>query len=166
MNKWDKRFINLAETISTWSKDDSKQVGAVIVDTDRRIISTGYNGLPKNINENSLNKDEKLSKTLHAEMNAILFSRRDLTGTSIYISTLPVCSLCAAVIIQLKISRVVCKIPDNPKSKWYKSHKLAKQMLKEAKVTLEYYQIHNKKIQKIKKTKNIKCKDKENTKCK
>ena len=43
---WDKRFLDLAEYISSWSKDTSSKVGAVIVH-NKRIVSTGYNGFPE-----------------------------------------------------------------------------------------------------------------------
>ena len=43
MNKWDKNFLELAKTVSTFSKDPSTQVGAVIVDDDNRVVSIGYN---------------------------------------------------------------------------------------------------------------------------
>lgn len=145
-NKWDLRFIKLSQSISTWSKDDRKQVGAIIVDNDKRIISTGYNGLPKGVKDSSTDNNEKLSKTLHAEVNAILFSKRDLKDTTIYISTLPVCSHCAAIIIQSGIRRVVCEMPSSPSSKWYKPHQTARDMLKESGVMLSYYYIINDEI--------------------
>ena len=42
---WDKRFLAVAKEISTWSKDPSKKIGAIIV-KDKRILATGYNGFP------------------------------------------------------------------------------------------------------------------------
>ncbi len=41
---WDRRFLEMAELVSNWSKDSSTRVGSVIVDGDKRVISTGYNG--------------------------------------------------------------------------------------------------------------------------
>ena len=46
-NKWHKHFIEVAKLTSNLSKDPSTQVGAVVVDRDRRILATGYNGFPK-----------------------------------------------------------------------------------------------------------------------
>ena len=46
---WDRKFLALAQHISTWSKDPSKQVGAVAVGNNRNILATGYNGFPKGI---------------------------------------------------------------------------------------------------------------------
>ena len=51
---WDTRFIDLAKLVSTWSKDPSTKVGAVITDDNNRVISLGYNGFPKNIQDISL----------------------------------------------------------------------------------------------------------------
>jgi dCMP deaminase len=53
MNKWDKNFLQLAKTVSTFSKDPSTKVGAVIVDDDNRVISIGYNGFPKGIKDDN-----------------------------------------------------------------------------------------------------------------
>ena len=68
--KWESRFFDLAKTISSWSKDPSKKIGVIIVNSENKIVSTGYNGFPKNINdsEERLNyKYFKRSITLHAE---------------------------------------------------------------------------------------------------
>ena len=51
-NKWDQRFIRVAREVSSWSKDPSKQIGAVIV-KDKRILATGYNGFPKGIDDSA-----------------------------------------------------------------------------------------------------------------
>ena len=50
MNKWDERFINLAEFIGEWSScyQDGRHVGAVIV-KDKRVLATGYNGAPSGV---------------------------------------------------------------------------------------------------------------------
>ena len=51
MNKWDVRFLRLALEVSTWSKDRSTQVGAVIVGEDRTRGPYGYIGFPRFIND-------------------------------------------------------------------------------------------------------------------
>lgn len=51
MSKWDSRFMDLARLVAGWSKDPSTQVGAVIVDPDKRIVSTGFNGFPRCVND-------------------------------------------------------------------------------------------------------------------
>ena len=60
MTKWDVRFLELAKQIASWSKDPSTQVGCVVVGPDREIRSTGFNGLPRGIedSEERLNNRE------------------------------------------------------------------------------------------------------------
>lgn len=109
-NMWDERFIKLTDVIGEWSKDPSTRVGAVIVDKNRRIISAGYNGYPRGIDDTIVNRDQKILKTIHAEANAIMFARQHLDGCTIYIN-FPPCSSCAASIVQSGITRVVFKEP-------------------------------------------------------
>lgn len=106
MTDWNERFLALAEHIATWSKDPSTKVGAVIVDPQRRIVATGYNGPPQGVADMLyLPRERKLMRTLHAEANAILFAKRDLTGCTIYVTHHP-CAHCAAMIIQAGIVAV------------------------------------------------------------
>jgi dCMP deaminase len=44
--KWIVRFLDLARTVSQWSKDPSTKVGAVIADNQQRVVSLGFNGFP------------------------------------------------------------------------------------------------------------------------
>lgn len=106
--KWDRRFLRIAEEISLWSKDSSTQVGAVIV-RDRRILSTGYNGFPRRVRDDpSLldDRDAKYGRTVHAELNAILNARVSLEGATLYTTFQP-CSACVLAIIQSDIREVV-----------------------------------------------------------
>lgn len=138
--KWNRRFIELAKLVATWSKDPSSQVGAVIVDEHRRIVSTGYNGFAVGVNdlpERLNNRDVKYKIILHAEENAIMFARRDLTGCSLYVTNLPPCAHCASLIVQSGIKNVyaVCdEVPD----RWKDSYKLTCQVFKEAGVSLQF----------------------------
>lgn len=109
MDKWDRRFLGLAEEIATWSKDPSTKVGAVIIGKDRGIISYGYNGFPRFCCDNPEeyhDREVKYKKTVHAEVNAVLFARCDLSTATLY-TTHPPCDKCAPVIIQAGIRRVV-----------------------------------------------------------
>lgn len=105
--KWDEYFMGLAYAAAAKSKDPSTQVGAVIVDNDRRIVSVGFNGPPRGVDDtNSYSSRElKLLRVLHAEENAILFAGRSLRDCSIYVTHHP-CAHCAAVIIQAGIRNV------------------------------------------------------------
>lgn len=107
--KWEHRVLRLAALTATWSKDPSTQVGAVITDGANRIVSQGYNGLPRGVSDDPAvlaDRDEKLRRTVHAEMNAVLFAGRSVEGCTIYV-THPPCARCAAVLIQAGIRRVV-----------------------------------------------------------
>ena len=136
--KWHKRFLELAKFISNWSKDPSTKVGAVIVDKDNRIVSTGYNGFPKNIRDTKYrynNRDIKYKIILHAEENAISYAKRDLSNCILYISGLPPCAHCASLIIQSGIKKIIVPKQEIPE-RWIESVELSKQILKEANIKL------------------------------
>lgn len=123
MKNWDKTFIEIAKLIAEHSTCVRKQVGALIV-KDKRIVSTGYNGVPSGLKhcnkfftENNLkepdfyNKHGDFSKKfeLHAEQNAILFAGKVYTsceGATLY-TTLSPCSDCCKLIAGAGIKRVV-----------------------------------------------------------
>lgn len=112
MTKWDARFLQLASVVASWSKDPSTRVGAAIIDDKQRVVSLGFNGYPRGVEDRmDVPREAKLARVIHAEPNAILFAQRDLTGCSIYV-TRPPCSNCAALIIQSGIARVVYEAPD------------------------------------------------------
>lgn len=110
MDKWDERMMQLAQLVSSWSKDASTQVGAVIVDDKKRIVSVGFNGFPRGVEDVEMPRDEKLRRTIHAERNAILFAKQDVSGFTIYV-THPPCAQCAALLIQAGIKRAVSPAP-------------------------------------------------------
>ena len=129
--KWDKRFIVLAELVGSWSKDPGTKVGAVIVRPDRTIASVGYNGFPRMVDDTYTTRDDKLMRTVHAEMNAILSAREPLHDYTIYVSPLFPCSNCAAAIIQSGIKRVVA-VMGEPRVEWISSFNVAKEMFGQA----------------------------------
>ena len=137
-DKWNKRFLELAEFIASWSHDPSTKVGAVIVDKDRRIVSTGYNDLARGVKDTSErleNREVKYKIILHAEENAIMFSKQNLEGCSLYVSSMPPCSHCASLIIQSGIKVVYTWKQEIPE-RWVDSYKLTRQMFKESGVKL------------------------------
>jgi len=142
MNKWNNRFIKLAEHISEWSKDPSTKVGAVVVDTRNRIVSVGYNGFAHGVDdceERYIDRDLKYPLTLHSELNAILFAQRDLTDCSLYVYPIPPCTRCASVIIQTGIKNVYTIRPsDEIFSRWGVEIDLSETIFKEAGVNMEY----------------------------
>lgn len=122
--KWDRRFMDMAQLISTWSKDPSSQIGAVAVNDQRRVLATGYNGFPRGIadTEDRLNnKDEKYPRIIHAEMNALmnaLYNGVSLNGSTLYVYGLPVCPSCTKCVIQAGIKRVVIPTDRTTKGNW------------------------------------------------
>lgn len=111
---WDEYFMTIALLSAKRSKDPSTQVGACIVDEENKVVSIGYNGMPRHCDDEELswNKGEDLdSKYLyvcHAEFNAILNTRdgSHLNGCKIYVTLFP-CNECAKAIIQTGIKEVV-----------------------------------------------------------
>lgn len=138
MNKqeiWDRRFLEMAKLVSTWSKDPSTGIGAVIVNSKKRIVSLGFNGYPQGVKDEGMeNREEKIAKVLHAEQNCMAFSYQDISGYTLYCTHCP-CSQCAAMMIQRGISRVVFSSPVNKEFviRWDKSNQIALELFKEAK---------------------------------
>lgn len=137
--KWDNRFLDLAKLISTWSKDPSTQVGAVIVDNDNRVVSVGYNGFPQKISDNDRleKREEKYNIIVHAEANALLFANKSVNGFTLYTYPFQPCSKCASLIIQSGIKRVVTIINDD--DRWAENFCIARRLLAEANIALDHY---------------------------
>ncbi len=123
MDKWDSRFMKMADFIGSWSScyQENRQVGAVIV-KDKRIITTGYNGAPSGV-KSCKEKGECLRKKLniasgtrlescyavHAEQNAIAQAAKlgvSVDGATIYVTHQP-CTICTKMIINSGIKKVV-----------------------------------------------------------
>ena len=132
--KWDERFYALATLVSTWSKDPDCVVGAVLVSPDRRRLAVGYNGFVTGASDDYEGTlyITKLRRTVHAELNAVLNARADLTGWTMYSTKYP-CSDCAKAIIQSGVVRVCCPRRDSD-SQWMDSQLHAASMLLEARV--------------------------------
>lgn len=147
-DKWDKRFIRLAKEISTWSKDPSKQIGAVIVNDDRRILATGYNGFPKGIEDAPYryeDREVKYEMVVHAEMNAIYnatYNGISLQNSTLYVWGLPVCSECAKGIIQVGINKIVMAADDIPQ-RWLDSFEKSHRLFREAMIDVEWLEESN-----------------------
>lgn len=109
---WDEYFMGLAHLSALRSKDPNTQVGACIVDNDKKVVSIGYNGMPRGCDDNDMPwereggfKDTKYAYVVHAELNAILNSPRSLKDTILYVSLFP-CNECAKAIIQSGIKKI------------------------------------------------------------
>lgn len=148
---WDEYFMGIAELSAQRSKDPSTQVGACIVSQDNKILSVGYNGMPKSCSDDEFpwerqggNLDTKYFFVCHAELNAILnFRGGSLEGSKIYTTLFP-CNECAKAIIQSGVSEII-----------YKSNKYADSdsvvastlMFKTAGIKMTEYKMGDKKIE-------------------
>ena len=135
--KWDRRFLELARHISGWSKDPSTQVGCVVVGPDREIRSTGFNGLPRGIEdtiERLGNRELKYPLICHAEENAIMHAARiglALKGCTAYV-TWPPCTRCARSLIQAGVDEVVYPGPIEIPERWVEDFEISRGMFAEA----------------------------------
>lgn len=147
---WDEYFMGVALLAAERSKDPNTQVGACIVNQDKKIISTGYNGMPRGTSDDDVSweregdfADSKYAYVCHAELNAILNNPgTSLAGCSIYVALFP-CNECAKAIIQSGISEVVYlsdKYADTP------STLVSKRMLDRAGVKLRRLEPHLKNL--------------------
>ena len=111
MNKFDDKYIKMAEIWAGNSYCKRRQVGALLV-KDRMIISDGYNGTPSGF-ENNCEDENGVTKpyVLHAEANAITKvakSGNSSQDATLYVTAAP-CIECSKLIIQAGIKRVVYK---------------------------------------------------------
>lgn len=140
LTKWDLRYLELAKFISSWSKDPSLKVGAVIADKDNRVVSLGFNGFARGVHDDEnlyKDRDYKLKAIIHAEINAILFAKQQLNDCTLYTYPLPPCSNCSSLIIQSGVKRIVAPImSDSIRERWGKSCEIAEKQFKETKVDL------------------------------
>lgn len=142
-NKWDKRFLELASLVGSWSKDPSTKVGAVIVDQDNRVVSVGFNGFAKGVEdtpERYNDRELKYKLVIHAEENALLHANVPLQGATLYCFPFVPCASCASKIIQSGIKRVVAT--DDMPARWYDSFKLSLDIFSEAGVEVTIYPNH------------------------
>jgi len=140
LKKWNMRFLEMAKMVGSWSKDPSTKVGAVIVDDNRRVVSLGYNGFPKGVADNNRLEDrnEKYKMIVHAERNALLFATTSVDNCTIFTHPFIPCPVCAGMIIQSDIRRVVSIQTDNPR--WQEDFEISRKMLEEAEVALIEYE--------------------------
>lgn len=111
---WDEYFMGIATLSALRSKDPSTQVGACIVDKDNKVVSIGYNGMPRGVSDRQIpwghgeGLESKYLYVCHAEFNAILNTRDGaaLKGCRIYVTLFP-CNECAKAIIQTGIKEVI-----------------------------------------------------------
>lgn len=139
MTDWDGYFMTVAEAVASKSKDPSTKVGALVIDKQRLIRATGFNGLPRGVADSAerlLDRPTKLRLVVHAEMNAICAAARvgvPLDGCSLHVTLHP-CLRCAILIVQVGILEVVC--PALVPERWSDEMAEAERILAEAKVAV------------------------------
>ena len=137
MGKWDYRFIELARHISQWSKDPSTKVGCVVVGEGREIRSTGFNGFPRGIEDDTerlSDRSKKYSLICHAEENAIMHAARvgvSLKGCTAFVTWSP-CSRCTRSMIQAGITKIVFPQGTSIPDRWREDFEIAMSMMGEA----------------------------------
>ena len=144
-DKWDTRFMLLAHEIAEWSKEHGRRVGAVIVGPDRAIRATGFNGLPRGVNDDvperhSRETGAKYIWSSHAERNAIYNAAKigtPMDGCTIYVPWFP-CVECAKAIIQCGIRELVAYEPEKTDARWSGEFEIVIVMLNEAGVATRY----------------------------
>jgi dCMP deaminase len=115
---WDTYFMQIAWDISRRSTCFRRAIGSVIVNAEREIVSTGYNGNPrgqKHCSETGCIREEQnipsgerseVCTAVHAEQNALIQAGRGSRGSTLYSTVMP-CNTCAKMIVNAGIRRVV-----------------------------------------------------------
>ena len=138
---WDEYFMGLARNVAGRSKDRSSRIGAVIVGPDKEIRSTGYNGMPRGVDDDVEDRHERPVKYFyfeHAERNAIFNAARASIGTKgcrMYVCGLRPCADCARAIVQAGIVEVVLEGLDVVE-RWADSMEAGRFILEEAGVVV------------------------------
>ena len=144
---WTEYFLEIAEVIKLKSKDQSTQIGAVVVGEGRNVLSTGYNSFPRGLDDSLQERQERPEKYFwmeHAERNAIYNAARigvSLKNSTIYLTSGLPCMDCARGIVNSGIKTVYCKevCTTKNKEKWDESQKKSLQLLLECGVDVKYY---------------------------
>jgi dCMP deaminase len=108
---WDEYFLKICEIIKLRSKDPKRQVGACLVSmNNQRIISTGYNGLKSNVNDNIDWENRELvhSLVIHAETNVLLYSNSKFEDSILY-CTLSCCKECIKLVAAANVKKIIFK---------------------------------------------------------
>ena len=134
--KWDRRFLALAQHISTWSKDPSTQVGCVITNNVKKVVALGYNGFPAGIadTEERLNdRETKYKYVVHSEPNAIANANGPIRGCTVFTYPFAPCHECMKMLVTFGIKRVVFPpLSEELATRWKDQLRLARGIADEA----------------------------------
>jgi dCMP deaminase len=131
------KYFQLAQLQATYSLDPNKKVGCVI-EKEGKILGLGYNHFPKGVastEERWKDRDYKNLIVIHAEVSALL-DANNCNGATLYCTSF-LCCTCAGLAIQRGINRVVAPQPE-AWSSWYRNFTVARSILREAGVTIDY----------------------------
>ena len=139
-SKWDKRFLELAEHVAQWSKDPSTKVGCVIANTMKQVVSVGYNGFPRGVEdtpERLNDRETKYRLVVHSEPNAIANANSSVRGCTAYTWPFGPCVECMKVLATNGITRVVHPaLSDELRERWGDSLQHAADLAKEVGIQL------------------------------
>jgi dCMP deaminase len=137
---WYHRFLDMAKHVSKWSKDPSTKCGAIIVDKYGTVISTGYNGFPRGVEDSEnryLDREYKYDHVVHAEINAIIQARTSISGYTVFVWPMLPCIRCATVLVQSDIKEVVSvKLRADLVDRWGASIDKSKNLFREVGVII------------------------------
>lgn len=137
---WDDRWMDMATLVASWSKDRSRKVGAVIVDERNIVVSLGWNGFPRGIDDTIESRHQRPAKykyTVHAEMNCILNIRNhfSLDNCKMYVTLYP-CAHCAQSIIQSGIKYIIAPEPNWDDATYKDDFSITRELFYEAGITV------------------------------
>jgi dCMP deaminase len=119
---WDIRFLQMARMVAQYSKDPSTKCGAVIVRPNKTVVSTGFNGFPAAMEDRTEwyeDRQEKYSRIIHCEVNALIHAYQNVTGFTLYTYPFACCDRCVVQMIGAGIARFVYpELPDTLKDRW------------------------------------------------
>lgn len=137
------KFLGIAKAVAALSKDPSTKVGAIALSPQGSILSVGYNGFPRSIDDDPAryaDRDTKLALAAHAEQNLVAqaaYSGVALRGSTVVLSGMYPCSSCAKSLVQAGIIRVLTPRP-RENSSWSEDAKWSKIIFREAGVEIIY----------------------------
>lgn len=148
---WDEYFMGIACLSAGRSKDPSTQVGACIVSDENRILSVGYNGMPRSCSDDEFPwgregdpENTKYMFVCHAELNAILnYTGGSLKGSKVYTTLFP-CNECAKALIQSGVKEIIYLSDKYDKTP---STICSKKMFRSAGVEIRPFEASGKKIE-------------------
>lgn len=117
LRKWDLRFLLLAKTASSFSKDPSTKVGAALSRSDNTLAGLGFNGLAPGVDDARIvDREFKLAAVIHAEENALLSARDStLRDSALYVWGLAPCAHCVAVALRRGVRKIIAmQLVDRP----------------------------------------------------